>query len=131
MNTLLLLASSLAFLGCAVAATSQPATRPATRPARDGRFTIALDGPTIRWTARVNSGGWRLTTDRAVRDGDTLRVFATLERPGEHEMVTAAFTTLRGERPGDGAMRAELSVRETRRGEATDAPFKVVARSDD
>ena len=124
MNTLLALCVLLGTIGCAAAATT---TSPTTRA--DDRFTIAVDGKTARWTARVNTGGWKLTTDRVTLDGDTLRVFATLERPGEDEMVMQAFATLKGEAEAQGATRAELSVRQTRRGTSGDAAYTVVARS--
>lgn len=125
MNTLLLLTSCLAIAGCAAAAT----TSPTTGPALDKRFAISIADAKATWTARVNTGGWALTTDRVVVEGATVKVFATLERPGEGEMVGQAFATLTGEAPADGATAAELSVRQTRRGEAADVRYVVVART--
>jgi len=123
MNMLLALCALMGTVGCTMAATTTSA------PTLDKRFTIAVDGPTVAWTARVSTGGWRLTTDRVVLDGTTLRVFATLERPGAGEMVGQAFTTLTADAPSQGATTAELSVLRTRRGEPGEAPYAVVARS--
>jgi hypothetical protein len=41
------------------------------------------------------TGGWTLTRDDAILENDTVKLYYTLERPGEGEMVTQAFVTLR------------------------------------
>ena len=41
------------------------------------------------------TGGWTLALDQAAVIGDTAKVFLTLERPGEGEMVTQALVTHR------------------------------------
>jgi hypothetical protein len=41
------------------------------------------------------TGGWTLALDQATVVGDTAKVFVTLERPGEGEMVTQALVTHR------------------------------------
>jgi hypothetical protein len=41
------------------------------------------------------TGGWTLEIDQAAVVGDTAKIFLTLERPGEDEMVTQALVTHR------------------------------------
>lgn len=77
---------------------------------------------TVVWSAQVNTGGWKLTTDRVLVEdsmGKTqARVYAILEEPGPGEMVTQATETLTGTHDA-GTTRidsAELSIKRTRRG---------------
>jgi hypothetical protein len=77
---------------------------------------------TVVWSAQVNTGGWKLTTDRVLVEdsmGKTqARVYAILEEPGPGEMVTQATEKLTGTHDA-GTTRidsAELSIKRTRRG---------------
>lgn len=110
MHTLLATLVAIGTLGCTMAAA--PATRPTTAPHDGTKFTIALPTPGhVEWTARVNTGGWKLTTDRIVVEAGVAKVYATLERPLPGEMVGQAFTTLKGEGTAADATTAELFVR--------------------
>lgn len=119
---------AVASVGCLASLAAPPTTAPAKG---DDRFTVTLASATrVTFTAKVPTGGWRLTTDRVVLEGTAAQVFATLDPPDEGEMVTQAFATLTGEgKTAKAAESAELYVRtnRTRGGDQTDAEYAKVA----
>lgn len=76
----------------------------------------------VTWTAKVNTGGWKLITDSVLVETPIsklqARVYSTLEAPGPDEMVTQGFTTVTAEYDaGDkNVEETELSIRQTVRG---------------
>lgn len=49
-------------------------------------------GYVVTFRTTVPTGGWSLAVDDVRREGDVLRVFATLTRPGPDQVVTQALT---------------------------------------
>lgn len=143
---------AISFLGCkdepqkpvepAGPAPSKPDVQ-AKRPAYKPEYTIAIEPTTanpphyiVKWTARVNTGGWKLIVDsKSVeekhRELRAAAVYATLEAPGDGEAVTEAMETLTGEfDAGEQKVdKADLHVRRKIRGQKTDfAPlYGIVA----
>lgn len=73
---------------------------------------------------RVPTGGWELAIDRTEIDDNTAHIYATLQRPGQGDMVTQALETLhvsfRSEHPP--FEHAHVYINMTRRGEAQASP---------
>jgi hypothetical protein len=75
----------------------------------------------IRWSALVNTGGWRMTKNEVAFDdvdGAVIAVvFVTLEQPGPDEMTTQALETLTGTHDAGHQVvdYAELMVRRVQR----------------
>jgi hypothetical protein len=73
--------------------------------------TVSLTAP---------SGGWTLSLNNTEIVGDTLRMYLTLERPGDDEMVTQSLhplsETFKTEKP---IQRAVAYIHEAKRGVAT------------
>jgi hypothetical protein len=123
------------------AASAPPANAP--RPAApDPEYTLAVsdseaDPKTykVTWSAKVNTGGWKMTTEQVLVEESmrkvTARVYVILEEPGPDEMVTQAQETLIGTHDA-GATKvdaAELSVKRTRRaGQPAFLPMYVVVK---
>lgn len=92
---------------------------------------------TVVWTARVPTGGWKLTTDSVLVEdsmGKTAaRIWATLEQPGPDEMVTQAVETLSATHDAGTTKidQAELSIRQHIRGVKYDTPalYGIVKRA--
>jgi hypothetical protein len=54
----------------------------------------AGDRMLIYWgMAQQNTGGYAITIQRVVKDGNTLKVYATTQQPGDDAMVTMALTS--------------------------------------
>jgi len=72
---------------------------------------------TVKWTARVNTGGWTMETDVArvenSMDKNEARIYVILTQPDPNDMVTQAFETLEGSfDAGETEVhKAELSVK--------------------
>lgn len=134
---------AITFLGCkeepakpvqqAGPAPATPAAQPK-RPAYKPTYTIAIEPTTanppryiVKWTAKVNTGGWKLIVDsKSVEERHAeLRaasIYATLEAPAENQTVTEAFETLTGEFDAGPQKidKADLHVRRTIRDQKTD-----------
>jgi hypothetical protein len=133
--------SVLVLLMAAVSCDDEPSSRPAaTGPAKpaapaaaerpaapDPEYALAVSKSDpkackVTWSAKVNTGGWKMTTEQVLVEESmrkvTARVYVILEEPGPDEMVTQAEETLTGTHDAGTTKvdAAELSVKRTRRG---------------
>jgi hypothetical protein len=116
------------------AATAPPAPAPQPLPAPDVKLEYTLEFSTdaksnsVTWTARVPTGGWKLTTDKVLVEDDlgktSARIWAILEQPAPDEMTTQAFETLTGTHNAGATKldKAELSIKRIVRGQKYDTP---------
>jgi hypothetical protein len=107
-----------------------PAPKPKVRPKFDPKFKISIEPNSanpphyiVKWTAGVNTGGWKLSVDSARvedkhRELRAAEIYTTLEEPGEAEAVTEAMETLSGEYDAGTQKvdKAEIFYRRTMRG---------------
>lgn len=119
-----------------------PAAKPAAAPAAQPEFKpeygleiIATGTPkkySVKWTAKVNTGGYKLKTDSVLVEDmmgkQTARIYSILEQPGPDEMVTQAAETVEATYDaGDKLIEAaELSIKRETRGAKTDFPALYV-----
>jgi hypothetical protein len=136
-RTALLLSGVTIFVAGCDDTTSQPAPPAVAAPAAEApkpkvpeykpEYTVevktnAAGHKIVVWTAKVNTGGWKLITDSVLvetpMDKMQARVWSTLEQPGPDEMVTQGFETVTAEYDaGDkNVEEAELSIRRMVRG---------------
>lgn len=89
----------------------------------------------VIWTAQVNTGGWKMTTEQVLVEDSmgktSARVYAILEEPGPGEMVTQATETLTGRHDAGNTKidRAELSIKRVRRGGNDKGLYVVVKQT--
>lgn len=116
--------------------TPGPANEPAqAAPAYKPTYTVEIqtmesDPPQYRvvWTAEVNTGGWKMTTESVLVEDSmgvtSARIFAILEQPGPSETVTEAMETVTGTHDAGTQQvdQAELSIKRIVRGVEYDFP---------
>jgi hypothetical protein len=120
-----------------------PAMAPAPAPAPSAmteknmfqpKYSVAIEESntdpkqyTVTWSARVNTGGWTMTTDKVLIEEHmgamAARIYVTLEQPSPSDTVTQAFETITGKHDSGTTriQRVEFSVRRTTRGAKYDS----------
>jgi hypothetical protein len=107
-----------------------PAEQPELKP-EYGLEIIATGAPkmySVKWTAKVNSGGYKLKTESVLVEDmmgkQTARIYSILEQPGPGEMVTQAIETVEATYDaGDKLIEAvELSIKRETRGVKREFP---------
>lgn len=114
------------------AATPAPS---AAMPEYKPEYTLAIEESTatpktytVTWSAKVNTGGWTMKTDRVLIEelngANAARVWVILEQPGPSDMTTQAIETLTGKHDAGTTKieRAEFSVKRVVRGASTEFP---------